>query len=652
MRKSKQIEELKAQIARHNKLYYEQSNPEITDEEYDKLTQKLRQLIEGGVQESLFTLGLAQTKFQKINHASPMLSLGNVFNREELEDFIKRINNFLNTEGQNHIFTAEKKIDGVSFSANYENGKLLYVLTRGDGVLGENITENVLTIAHFPTQIEILQKVEIRGEIYMLYKDFEELNTRQKQAGEKAFANPRNAASGSIRQLDASITKGRKLQYFVYSMIGNLQEIGIRIPTQDELYKTLQQNGFIVNNYVVCNTIDKMLNYYESIAKSRFELGFDIDGIVYKLNEIALQERLGTTANAPRWAIAHKFSAKSGETKVEEIVLQVGRTGIITPVANLVPINLGGVVVKRATLHNKDEIFRLGVNNGDIVAIQRAGDVIPKITAVTKKESVGIFEFPNNCPCCGSVLVQIDALIRCTNSANCRDQIIGKLQYFVSKDCFNIVGLGEKQIEEFYSRGIIQSFADIFKIPQKIDALNLSKWQGWGEISVKNLVESIENSKKVSLEKFIASLGIYTIGAENAKLLAGFLKKAENMLNEILLENLLQIDGIGEKTAKEVLNYLQKNHEEIQQLLNQITVEDFVSQKLSRGIILFTGSLSISRQEAKELAQKVGFAVASSISKNVNFLVAGEDSGSKLSKAKELGIEILNEEAFLKMIKN
>jgi DNA ligase (NAD+) len=648
MSKHKQIEELKAQIARHNKLYYEESSPEISDEEYDQLTKKLRNLLDEGTQEDLFTLGLTQTKFQKIKHAHPMLSLGNVFNREELEDFIKRVNNFLNTDAQIYEFTAEKKIDGLSFSATFENGKLLYILTRGDGETGENITENVLTIPNFPTQIEITEKVEIRGEIYMLHQDFEELNIANKKNGEKVFANPRNAASGSIRQLDSSVTKSRKLQYFVYSMVGNLQEIGIKM--QSELYQKLQENSFKTNDYTVCNAVEEMIAYYESVEKIRFSLGFDIDGIVYKINSIPMQERLGTTSNAPRWAIAHKFSAKTGETKVEEIILQVGRTGIITPVANLSPINLGGVVVKRATLHNKDEIFRLGINIGDIIAIERAGDVIPKITAVTTKTSTGIFDFPKNCPCCGEELSQIDTLIRCQNFTHCRDQIIGRLQYFVSKDCFNIIGLGEKQIEEFYNRGIIKSFSDIFTLPQKIDAISLHTWEGWGMLSIQNLVESINKSKVISLEKFITALGIYTIGTENAKILAGFFKKAANMLQPVTEEMLTSLDGIGTKTAKEVIHYLQKNESEIQKLIQEIAITDYTEEN-NNGSILFTGTLSISRQEAKSLAQKAGFVVSSSINKNLNFLVAGEEAGSKLPKAKELGIKILNEAEFFTIIK-
>lgn len=645
MNKKKQIEELKAQIAYHNRLYYEESLPKITDDEYDILVKKLRNLMEEGYQTDLFTLGVTETKFQKIKHLSPMLSLGNVFDRHELDDFVKRINNFLNTEAVQYEFTAEKKIDGISFSAIYKERKLVYVLTRGDGEMGENITENVLTIENFPKEILIDGTAEIRGEIYMLSKDFEMLNDMSKKNGDKIFANPRNAASGSIRQLDASITRSRKLRYFVYSMICN----DIHLQTQDELYKVLSENGFVVNQYILCQNIDEMLAYYNDVARRRFELGFDIDGIVYKLNSIPLQKRLGMTANAPRWAIAHKFSAQSGETKIIEITMQVGRTGIITPVAILMPINIGGVVVRRATLHNKDEILRLGINIGDIVAIERAGDVIPKITSVIKKEGKDVFVFPSICPCCGGVLIQVDALVRCTNFNKCREQILGRLKYFVSKDCFNIVGFGEKQIEEFYDRGIICNYADIFAIPENVDKIGIASWESWGSISVNNLINAINKSKNITLARFISSLGIYTIGVENAKILATFFKTASNLLMNVNEEDLVSLDGIGQKTAREVVLYLKNNKTDIASLLSIVDIMDNIEQKLHRGTILFTGTLSISRQEAKELAHHAGFAVVSTVSKNLDYLVAGTDAGSNLKKAKDLDIKILTEQDFIQL---
>lgn len=646
MNKKKQIEVLKNQIARHNRLYYEESSPEITDEEYDALTRKLREL-NVGQQEDLFTLGLSDTKFAKVAHLSPMLSLGNVFDREELEDFIRRVNNFLNTENVEYEFTAERKIDGVSFSALYKEGKIVHVLTRGDGEIGENITENVLTIAGFPKEILIKETVEIRGEIFMLIEDFEVLNEYSKRHGEKVFANPRNAASGSLRQLDAGITKSRKLRYFVYSMVfrGNSE-----IQTQDGIYKALAESGFAVNDYVICRNIEEMLAYYNATASKRFSLGFDIDGVVYKMNSIAVQKRLGTTANAPRWAVAHKFLARSGETRVIGITMQVGRTGIVTPVAKLIPINLGGVVIRRATLHNKDEILRLGVNVGDIVSIERAGDVIPKITAVIKKESDGVFVFPDKCPCCNGDLTQVDTLVCCTNFSACEEQIIWRIKYFASKDCFNIVGLGDRQIEDFYRRGIIRRYSDIFKLPEKIPEIRLESWEGWGETSVKNLIDAISASKNITLARFIASLGIYTVGIENAKVLAGFFKNAQALLVPPAEEELIAINGIGSKVARAVIAYLNENAGEISELLKLINVADNAPQAQRNATILFTGTLSISRHEAKELAQNAGFTVVSDVSKNLDYLVVGSDAGSKLKKAKELDIKIISEQEFYNIV--
>lgn len=645
-----EIAKLKKEIARHNKLYYIESQPEISDEEYDALTKKLRELEgDASYQTDLFTIGInTSSKFQKIDHLSPMLSLGNVFDATELEDFLKRINNFLNTENTNYGFVAEKKIDGVSFSALYKNGKLVHVLTRGDGTTGENITENILTIESFPQKISLTQTLEVRGEVYMLEQDFEKLNIEAKNTKQKVFANPRNAASGSLRQLDSSITAKRNLKYFAYSLLLYEEH---SFQTQSELYETLKQNGFVANDYAICKSISEMLAYYSSVEKTRFKLGYDIDGIVYKINSLALQKRLGSTANAPRWAVAHKFSSKKGQTKVEQITAQIGRTGIITPVANLTPINLGGVIVKRATLHNKDEIHRLGINVGDVVEIERAGDVIPKIIKVIEKNTNGVFEFPKICPCCEGNLVQVDALTRCLNVNLCKEQSLGRLRYFVSKECFNIVGLGEKQIEEFFEKGIVKTFSDIFTIPQKISEIKLDEWEGWGEVSIKNLMQSIEKSKVVKFSRFITSLGIYTVGVENAKILARFFKKPQNLLIPINRDDILSLDGIGEKTAQEVIAYFEQNKTEVANLLSHLQIEEETLQNTeTKGTILFTGTLSISRAEAKSLAEKAGYGVSSSISKNLSFLVCGKDAGSKLEKANELGVKVLTESDFTKLI--
>ena len=648
-----EIDDLKKKIAHHNKLYYEDSNPEISDEEYDSLTKRLRELTSACdlFAQDLFTLGLFQnqTKFQKIAHRSPMLSLGNVFDEAELGDFLKRINNFLNTDGQFYEFVAEKKIDGVSFSALYDGGNLVHILTRGDGEIGENITENILTIPNFPKKIEINDAIEVRGEVYMLNSDFEELNRENTKTGSKIFANPRNAASGSLRQLDSTLTKARNLKYFAYSAIFYGEN---PCKTQGEIYEFLSKNGFCVNDFAVCNSIEEMLGYYNTVSKNRFEIGYDIDGIVYKINNLTLQKRLGMTANAPRWAVAHKFSSKKTQTKLENITLQVGRTGIITPVAELLPVNLGGVVIKRATLHNKDEIHRLNINIGDIVEIERAGDVIPKILKVVEKKLDRVFDFPKNCPCCDGELVQADTLIRCMNSTNCREQTLGRLKYFASKECFNIVGLGEKQIEEFFNKGFVSTFCDIFLLPEKIEEMELKNWEGWGEISVKNLVLAIEKAKNVSLSRLINAFGIYSVGIENAKILAGFFKTANALTQNVSLQMLLELDGIGEKTAMEVISFLEIHKEEITKLLSKIDCFHEEQTKGNKGGVLFTGILSISRAEAKEIAQKAGFSVASSVVRGLEYLICGQEAGSKLKKAQELGVKILNEEEFLALCRN
>ncbi len=648
-----EIDDLRKKIAHHNKLYYEDSTPEISDSEYDSLTKRLRELTSSGdlFSQDLFTLGLfqTQTKFEKIAHRSPMLSLGNVFDETELGDFVKRINNFLNTDCEFYEFVAEKKIDGVSFSALYDGGKLIHILTRGDGEIGENITENILTIPNFPTKIAINSAVEVRGEVYMLNADFEKLNNGNTKTGSKIFANPRNAASGSLRQLDSALTKARNLKYFAYSAIFYGEN---PCESQGEIYEFLSKNGFCVNDFAVCNSVDEMLDYYNFVAKNRFEIGYDIDGIVYKINNLALQKRLGMTANAPRWAVAHKFSSKKGQTKLENITLQVGRTGIITPVAELSPVTLGGVVIKRATLHNKDEIHRLGINICDIIEIERAGDVIPKILKVVEKKSVGVFEFPQNCPCCGFELVQTETLIRCMNFTHCKEQTLGRLKYFASKECFNIVGLGEKQIEEFFNKGFASTFSDIFLLPEKIAEMELKSWEGWGEISIKNLVLAIEKSRNVSLTRLINAFGIYSVGIENAKILAGFFKTAKALTQTILPQSLLELDGIGEKTAKEVIAFLEIHREEITKLLSKIQVFHEEQPNGNRGGVLFTGTLSISRAEAKDIAQKAGFSVASSVVRGLEYLVCGQEAGSKLKKAQELGVKILNEDEFLALCRD
>lgn len=659
-------------IEYHNIQYYQKNAPEITDAEYDKLFHrylKIEQLFPllSKADSPTKTIASGNAKFAKVTHKKPMLSLANAFDKQDIEDFIQRIQRFI---GDNRFpeFCCEMKIDGLSFSAMFADGKLVHAATRGDGFVGEDITDNIRQVKDFPEHIDFKGMIEIRGEVYMTHEDFYALNKNQAEKGEDVFANPRNAAAGSLRQLDSSITASRKLQYFVYAA----GESDLQIKTQQELLKTFTSLGLKVNQYnKICNSVDDLLNYYHEIEKIRSKLSFDIDGLVYKINDLGLQERLGFAGRNPRWAIAHKFPAEQAITKLVNITIQVGRTGALTPVAELEPVNIGGVLVSRASLHNYDEIERKDIRIGDTLIVQRAGDVIPQIVEVVKdmrKEDMKKFIFPTQCPSCAASVVrkQEEAVIRCPSGLACPSQSLEHLCHFVSKDAFDIDGLGNKQLELFVNLGYIKFPYDIFKLDKYRDEIKI--YEGFGEKSVSNLFASIEKAKNINLARFIFSLGIRSIGKVTAKLLA---KNYVNFSNwyksmcEIAHNNqeaqdfIENIDGIGKKTIFMIGEFFsdKNNCAIIESLSEIIKIKEYEEQEnlsdYSGKTIIFTGTLSLmTRNEAKARAEEMGMKVLSSVSKNTDYVVAGEEAGSKLTKAKELNLNILSEKDWLELIKS
>lgn len=645
--------ELRSQINYHDVLYHQKSKPEISDAEYDELKRKLveveAQLPEIDVTQS--GIGAApDERFSKIEHQEPMLSLENAYDEQGVEKFLSKIKRFLIEDGIEIL--CEPKIDGLSFSAIYEDGKFVKAATRGDGFIGEDVTNNVATIRGFPKFLQGVQgRLEVRGEIYISNSDFLKLNENNE------FANPRNAAAGSLKQLEASVTAKRPLRYFAYSLIGGTEK------EQNEVLDRLEALGFCVNEHrSLTSSLSGMLKFYNEIYDCRYNLDYDIDGIVYKVNDLVLQSRLGSTHKAPRSALAYKFSAVYAKTKLNKIFIQVGRTGVLTPVADLVPVNIGGVLVSRASLHNQDEIKRKDIREGDIVTIKRAGDVIPQIVKVdegSRHTSTTEFLFPEVCPECGSK-VQIEGVaVRCPEEFNCKAQIIEKLKHFVSKDAFDIIGLGEKQIKFFYDLGLIRQIPDIFILEKRLKEFSLKEQHGWGEKSIVNLLSAIQNRREITLDKFIFSLGIRFIGQVAAELLANYYVSYDNWYNSISSNDaeLTGIDGIGEKVAESLKSFFSK--ERNVKMLNDLTLylqilpvsSNSSDSVLNNKIIVFTGKLlTMSRGEAKVRAKALGAKISSSLSAKTDYLIAGEDPGSKYKKAVELGVEILDEDQWHKVI--
>ena len=682
---ARELEYIAKEMAKSDISYYQLDNPYLTDAEYDALKLRNRQI------ETRFPdlvridspsrrVGAPiKSEFAKVQHRFPMLSLGDIFSIPELEDFIMSVKRFLNTS-ETPAFMAEPKIDGLSFSARYENGKFVQAATRGDGSTGEDITANLSTIPQLPLTLpqDAPQILEIRGEVYMSKADFLALNQKYEKENKKTFANPRNAAAGSLRQLDSRITAERKLSLFAYTW-GEVSEKSWH--TQAEFFECLKKWGFPVNPYnKLCSNTQEIEQHFRYLEEIRSSLPYDIDGMVYKVNDITLQERLGFLTRTPRWAIAHKFPAEQAITTINNIRIQVGRTGALTPVADLEPINVGGVIVSHATLHNEDEIKRKDIRIGDSVIIQRAGDVIPQVVEVIKEKRTPNsqeFIFPHLCPECGAHAVreEDEAVRRCTGGLTCPAQAIERLIHFVSREAFDIEGLGSKVIEEFYRDGIIKNPADIFTIeqrnqPETLDlfapiqpnSFRLQNREGWGKKSVENLFKAINNKRTISLPRFIYALGIRQVGTATALLIAKNYNTFAHFRQDMSAKEtakLISIDGIGGSMAKDIVEFFAEEHNQkiISDLLAQINVEEYIDttktdSPLSNKTIVFTGTLEkMTRAEAKAKALELGAKVAGSVSKNTDYVVVGADAGSKATKAQELGIYILSEEEFLEIIK-
>ncbi len=665
-------------IRRHDELYHTQDNPELSDAEYDKLRAELLD-IEKKFPDLATADSPSQTVgakiasgFKTVRHALPMLSLANAFEEQDVADFVARVKKFLNMSEPLAI-VAEPKIDGLSCTLRYEHGKLVVAATRGDGAEGEDITENVRTIRDVPHIIQNAPDVlEVRGEIYIRKDEFITLNQSQELKGEKVFANPRNAAAGSVRQLDSKITASRPLRFFGYA----LGEVSAPIAdTQDGIRQTLKSYGFAqAEPIAVCHDVNDLIVYYHRVEIERPDLPYDIDGVVYKVDRLDLQERLGFVARAPRWAIAHKFPAERAVTIINDIKIQVGRTGALTPVAELDPITVGGVVVSRATLHNEDEIARKDIRVGDHVVIQRAGDVIPQVVSVVmeKRSSHSVpFEPVTICPACGSHAVREEgeAIRRCTGGLVCPAQAVERLKHFVSRLAFDIEGLGSKIIEEFYADGLIKTPADIFtlEVRDKSSLTPLRARDGWGDLSAKNLFSAIEKRRVIALDRFIYALGIRQIGESTAKRLAATYENIQKLMSAMQIAQnhdsdayaaLLNVEDVGASVAADLLDFFAEPHniQILNDVLREITVTDYIRPQsvdtpVAGKTVVFTGSLvKMTRAEAKSRAESLGAKVAGSVSSKTDYVVAGEDAGSKLSKARELNVPVLSEDEWLRLI--
>lgn len=674
--------DLCAQIKHHDERYYQDDAPEITDAAYDALRQSLVALekeypVLATVDSPTRTVGAAPSQgFQKVTHSKPMLSLSNVFSEEDLSDFLERIKRFLGVgDGDALAFVAEPKIDGLSCSLRYENGVFVRAATRGDGKIGEDITENVKTIDDVPLELsggphpDIL---EVRGEIYMRRDRFMALNKAQEEAGKPPFANPRNAAAGSVRQLDSSITASRPLNFFGYAL-GDLS--APIADTQWGVRKKLISYGFAEAKPAgLYDSIQGLMAYYEDLSEKRPDLPYEIDGIVYKVNDLALQDRLGFVSRAPRWATAHKFPAEQAVTILHDITIQVGRTGAMTPVATLEPITVGGVVVSRATLHNEDEIVRKDIRIGDHVVIERAGDVIPKVMAVVEGKRTGVeklFTMPEICPVCGSHSERPEGEVvrRCTGGLICAAQVLARLEHFVSKTAFDIDGLGGRSIEQFWDKGLIKTPADIFRLAAVNDTLEdkIQTWDGWGEKSAQKLFDAIESARHVALDRFIYALGIRQVGQATAQRLAAVYKDIKHLKAAIVqaedtesesFSELLNIDDVGPGVASDLIAFFaeEKNIRALEDLLQYLDVQtyrlpDTQGSPVAGKTVVFTGTLeTVSRQEAKAKAQALGAKVAGSVSGKTDFVIAGKDAGSKLKKAQDAGVAILSEQEWMDLI--
>lgn len=662
------IQQLRSQLADYNYQYYVLDQPTVPDAEYDRLMRELQQLEQDHPElldensPSQRVGGQALAGFSQVEHEVPMLSLDNALNEQELMDFNRRVLERLHQSGPIE-YVAEPKLDGLAVSLLYENGILLRAATRGDGNIGEDITHNVRTIRSVPLQLRGKgwpQRLEVRGEVYIPKKGFEALNEKARLNGEKPFMNPRNAAAGSLRQLDPRVAAARPLQMCCYSV--GVVEGGELAVSQFEVLQQLHSWGFRINKETErLSTVDECIAYTERLLAQRDQLDFDIDGIVFKVDNLALQQRLGFVSRAPRWAVAFKFPAQEELTVVQDVEFQVGRTGAITPVARLQPVFVGGVTVSNATLHNADEIQRLGVKVGDTVVIRRAGDVIPQVVSVVlerRPDSAKDIVFPLQCPVCSADVERLDgeAVTRCTGGISCSAQSKQAIIHFASRKALNIDGLGEKLVEQLVDEGLVSNMADLYSLQKE----QLLKLERMGEKSADNLLKALENSKNTSLAKFIYALGIREVGEATALSLAKAFKNIE-ALRAAQQQDLIEIDDIGPIVAAHIVSFFANdNNQQVLQGLLEAGIDWPTPEELQQEqqallgqTIVLTGNLSsMSRAEAKQRLQDLGAKVTGSVSAKTTMVVAGEAAGSKLSKAQSLGIHIVDEPAFLALINN
>ncbi len=692
-------EALGAEIAEHDRRYYQEDAPTISDAEYDALRRRYEAIEERFPEfqsaESLTRKVGAKVseRFAKVRHRVPMLSLANGFADEDVREFVARIRRFLQwKEDAPLVFTAEPKIDGLSLSLRYEGGRLVTAATRGDGTEGEDVTANARTVGDIPHRLkgkDVPEVCEVRGEVYLSHADFQAINARQEAAGKPLFANPRNAAAGSLRQLDPSITASRPLRFFAYAW-GEMS--AMPSATQFGMIECLASWGLRTNPLTRrCASIEEMLAHYHAIETDRANLGYDIDGVVYKVDDLSLQARLGFVSRSPRWALAHKFPAQQAVTVVDDIEINVGRTGSLNPLAKLKPVTVGGVVVSNATLHNEDYIKGIGghgepirggvdIRIGDTVVILRAGDVIPKVLDVVldKRPADAMpYEFPTKCPACGSHAVREvnprtgkeDAVRRCTGGLICPAQARERLKHFVSRNAFDIEGLGEQRIDDFYAEGTITRPQDIFTLERRNERSlkRLENREGWGETSARNLFAAIEARRSIPLNRFIYALGIPHVGETTARLLARHfgtfeaLREAARAGVEPASEaraEITTIGGIGAVVADAVIEFFKEAHNEemLDALLAEVTVEPMeaaatASSPVAGQTVVFTGSLEqMTREEAKAMAERLGAKVAGSVSKKTDLVVAGPGAGSKLAKAAEFGVKVVDEDGWFALV--
>ena len=660
------IEKLRQEINHHNYRYYVLDSPQISDAQYDRMLKKLKEL-EGKFPELVTPDSPTQRvgarpleAFREVRHSIPMLSLSNAFKEEEIRDFDTRVRKFLETEKRPQ-YMAEPKLDGVAVEVVYENGTLSVGSTRGDGVTGEDVTQNLKTVRSIPLKLLQAKKqtvpalLEVRGEVMMRTEEFKKLNKEREKNGEPLFANPRNAAAGSLRQLDSSITASRPLEVFFYA-VGRVE--GARFETQDELLRILPKLGLRVNPHVrVCKTIEETIGYYRQMMQARDSLAYEIDGVVLKVNNFAQQEMLGAISRSPRWALAVKFPARQETTKILDIIVQVGRTGALTPVAVMEPVNVGGVTVSRATLHNQDEIDRKDIRIGDTVVLQRAGDVIPEVVSVVRSKRTGKekkFKIPHKCPVCGSDAVRLpgEAVARCTGMA-CAAKLRELVGHFASRRAMDIQGLGDKIIQQLTEKGLVKSVADIYSL--RMD--NFMKLDRMGEKLASNVLASIEKSKDTKLARLIYALGIRHVGEHISHVLAEHFGSMDK-LRTASLEKLQETNEVGPQVAQSIRSFFDQkiNIEVIDRLFaGGVSVggeRPRPGTKLRGKSFVFTGMLErYEREEASRIVESLGGKTSSSVSRTTDYVVVGKEPGTKLQKAEELGIRIISEKEFEELIR-